>query len=334
MRKYLLPEKGTFYKANLHCHSTVSDGRWTPEEIKARYIEKGYSVVAYTDHGIMVPHNELTDENFLALNGLEFGVNNVVDGVPANKFRKNCDICMIALSPDNNVQPCWDKDREIPEQYKSLITYDDSRPDFKMEYTPESINSFINEGKKCGFFVTHNHPVWSREEYTDYIKYSNMHAMEICNYGCVADGHDEHNSKIYDEQLRAGKRIFCIATDDNHNKNGDRDSFGGFTMVKAGRLEYKTITDALLHGSFYASEGPLINELYFEHGKAYISTSPAQAIFITKPGKNVAIKKEKNVLIEAACFDVEADDGYFFITVVGKDGTKAYTNAYFTDELF
>ena len=40
MKKYLLPEKGTFYKANLHSHSTVSDGGWTPEEMKERYIEK------------------------------------------------------------------------------------------------------------------------------------------------------------------------------------------------------------------------------------------------------------------------------------------------------
>ena len=34
MKKYLLPKDGSFYKANLHCHSTVSDGRFTPEEIK------------------------------------------------------------------------------------------------------------------------------------------------------------------------------------------------------------------------------------------------------------------------------------------------------------
>ena len=26
MRKYLLPENGNFYKANLHCHTTVTDG--------------------------------------------------------------------------------------------------------------------------------------------------------------------------------------------------------------------------------------------------------------------------------------------------------------------
>ena len=32
MRKYLLPETGTFFKANLHCHTTVSDGDMTPQD--------------------------------------------------------------------------------------------------------------------------------------------------------------------------------------------------------------------------------------------------------------------------------------------------------------
>ncbi|MBQ2743167.1 MAG: PHP domain-containing protein [Oscillospiraceae bacterium] len=345
MRKYLLPENGTFYKANLHCHSTVSDGHWTPEEIKKRYMEKGYSVVAYTDHHIFYPHNELCDESFVALNGVEFGVNNIVDGVPANKFRKNCDICMIALSPDIRFQPCWNKEQNVPaswsaesaplpDKYKQVALFDKARSSFKMNYTPEVINSMIDEGRKCGFFVTHNHPTWSREEYGDYIRYEGMHAMEICNYGSACSGFDEHNSKIYDEQLRAGKRLYCIATDDNHNRPKKPDSFGGFTMIKAEKLTYEGITTSLLKGNFYASEGPLIEELYLEDGQVHIATSPAQAIFITKPGKNVAIRKEEGKLISGACFDVEADDIYFFITVVGKNGEKAYTNAYFTEDLF
>ena len=41
MKKYLLPEEGQFYKANLHCHTTVSDGSLTPEEIKAAYKARG-----------------------------------------------------------------------------------------------------------------------------------------------------------------------------------------------------------------------------------------------------------------------------------------------------
>ena len=69
MKKYLIPQNGRFYKANLHTHSTVSDGHLTPEEIKRVYMENGYSIVAFTDHEILLPHNELTDENFLAVTG-------------------------------------------------------------------------------------------------------------------------------------------------------------------------------------------------------------------------------------------------------------------------
>ncbi len=34
MKKYLLPYSGTFYKANLHVHITVSVGVSTSEEVK------------------------------------------------------------------------------------------------------------------------------------------------------------------------------------------------------------------------------------------------------------------------------------------------------------
>jgi len=75
MRKYLLPENGNFYKANLHCHSTVSDGVLTPEELKKAYMDKGYSIIAYTDHDIMIDHSDLTDESFLALRSYEMQIN-------------------------------------------------------------------------------------------------------------------------------------------------------------------------------------------------------------------------------------------------------------------
>lgn len=315
MKKFLLPYEGAFYKANLHSHTTVSDGHWTPEEMKERYMAKGYSVVAYTDHEKLVPHNELTDDSFVALNGIEYGVNNMEFGkVTDKKFRKNCDICMIAVTPDN------------------FTMYKDVNPDYVYRYTPESINELIKGGRDLNFFVTHNHPTWSSEEYTDYIAYDNMHAMEIFNYGSYCCGFDEHNAKVYDNMLRSGKRLYCIATDDNHNYPDMPDSFGGFTMIKAEKLEYEVITKALLNGSFYASEGPLINELYYEDGEVYISTSPAQEIFIVKLGKNVTRVKEEGKLVTEAHFNVCDDDGYFFITVVGPDGKKAYTNAYFPDE--
>ena len=67
MKQYLLPENGRFYKANLHCHSTFSDGDWTVEKLKEEYQKRGYSVIAYSDHDRCISHNELTDSDFLAL---------------------------------------------------------------------------------------------------------------------------------------------------------------------------------------------------------------------------------------------------------------------------
>ena len=74
MKKYLLPEKGNYYKAELHIHTTVSDGTNTPEELKKLHKEQGYSIIAITDHDILLPHNELTDENFLAITAAEWKV--------------------------------------------------------------------------------------------------------------------------------------------------------------------------------------------------------------------------------------------------------------------
>ena len=56
--RVLLPENG-FYKANLHSHTTVSDGALTPEEAKKAYQAEGYSIVAFTDHHKYAWHREL-----------------------------------------------------------------------------------------------------------------------------------------------------------------------------------------------------------------------------------------------------------------------------------
>lgn len=74
MRKYLISEKGKFYKANLHCHSTVSDGRNTPEELRDYYKAHGYQILALTDHELLVDHSDLNAEDFLMFTGYEYAI--------------------------------------------------------------------------------------------------------------------------------------------------------------------------------------------------------------------------------------------------------------------
>ena len=44
------------YRANLHSHTNLSDGTLTPEQMVQAYQEKGYSILAITDHELSLIH--------------------------------------------------------------------------------------------------------------------------------------------------------------------------------------------------------------------------------------------------------------------------------------
>ncbi len=332
MKKFLIPESGKFYKANLHCHTNVSDGQMSPEEVKELYKKNGYSIVAFTDHDVFVPHPELADEDFLPLNGYEMEVNKHT----SNDFclLKTCHMCFVALKPDNLTQVCYHRSEYTwgnATLNRAKVKFDESKPDYVRQHSHECINDMMRIGRENGFFVTYNHPNWSLENYADYIGYDNMHAMEIYNNACVVDGYNDYNEKEYDDMLRAGKRIFCISADDNHSLVN---ACGGYIMIKADKLEYETITDALLRGDFYASQGPEIYNLWFEDGKIHINCSDAKRIILHTGNRYIdkLVSKDGKPL-NCASFDVKPEYEYVRITVEGVDGQNANTNAYFTDEL-
>jgi len=188
-------------------------------------------------------------------------------------------------------------------------------------------------GRENGFFVTYNHPRWSMENYSDYIRYENMDAMEIFNYGSVISGYWDYDGVVYDEMLRNGKRIFCISADDNHQI---MDTCGGYVMLKAPALTYKDITHALKSGNFYATTGPEILNLWYEDGTVHIETSKAAKIILStgiRCQKMVSAKKENVPAVTEADFRLEGNEGYFRITVMDAEGNTADTNAYFLDTL-
>lgn len=353
MKKYLLPQTGNFYKANLHAHTTVSDGEYSPEEVKKMYKEHGYSVVAFTDHHVMVPHMDLAEEDFLPLIGWEMGFGEIdqeaikrygEDSPIVQRFyRRNCDICCISPSPDVLEQPCYHRTEYVSgfmEPWRAYVHFDENEPDFERTFTPECINEAIKRHVDRGFFVTYNHPGFSQANYTEYSKYHGMHAMEICNFGSLVTGWPDYNEKEYEDMLRGGERIYCIATDDNHNHSRSRenypdDSFGGFTMIKAEKLEYETLIKAMKAGNMYASQGPLIHELWLEDGKLHIICTDAERIVMSTASRRIGFAHNiDGSLINSASFDVFPEDGYVRLTVTDASGKHANTRAYFIDELF
>lgn len=314
MKKYLLPKDGEFYKANLHCHSTISDGDLTVEELKKAYMERGYSVVAFTDHDICVPHRNLTDDKFVAITSYEADISNwIVD--------------------DSNFVRCY--------HFNCYATTDDDgyttieKPGYQ---DINAINEYIRRLNEAGFIVCYNHPNWSLQTLEDYGGLKGLFAMEIFNYSAMLDGIDADQEIPYDTLLRRGNRLFCVATDDNHDRQPFghplNDSFGGFTMIKAGSLSYGSVIDALKRGSFYASMGPEIYSLYVEDGKLNIECSGVRSIHMTTCGRRTEVARVSDgETLRGASFNIDQRDVYVRVQITDNSGRRANTNAYFLDEI-
>ena len=338
MKKYLLPKEGNFYKSNLHTHTTVSDGALSPIEVKNLYKEKGYSVVAFTDHEIMVPHLDLNDDNFLAITSTEISINanrscdfiltkayhlNFYSKVPTkstyNSFDKT--ILWLKSSYDNIDQKQWET------QYDRV-------------YSVECINEMIKMANDEGCLVSLNHPVWSLQDYSDYIGLKGLWGVEWHNTGCVNAGFFD-SIKPIDDLLRVGENVYPLATDDSHKVS---DCFGGFTMIKAKELTYDVIFEALRCGDFYSTQGPLIDELYIEDGIVCIKTSEVKKIIITSDKRyTYAITAKENENLTEASMDINwyfehcnasiIKHQYIRITIIDEQGKCAHTRAYYLNEL-
>lgn len=327
-KTYLLPQTGNIYKANLHSHTTVSDGHLTPFESKKLYKEHGYQIVAYTDHRIYKNHTELNDDEFLAVAAFEVDINETADFQDFSRI-KTYHINLFDTDPDKNKE----------EKEKS--------PCPKLKYGDmEYINQYIREMKELGFIACYNHPYWSLQNYDDIKGLEGFFAMEIYNYGCEHDGLYGYNPQAYDEMLRLGKRMLCLSTDDNHNSYPPEhqlcDSFGGYVMLKAQSLDYQAVMKALQRGEFYSTMGPEINELYIETKKhadktvhtLVVKTSPVQKIYVKMEGRNCykEVAEEGRLLAEAR-FELTGEEGYIRVECRDEKGLYANSNAYFLDTL-
>ena len=96
----LLPGGYNAYKANLHRHTTHSDGRLTPQQVKEYYKAHGYSVIAYTDHNVLLDHRDLNDPEFLALVGIEVDTDSFLYGKSTSSTRP------VICAPSPGIRQC------------------------------------------------------------------------------------------------------------------------------------------------------------------------------------------------------------------------------------
>ena len=344
MRKDLLPSGVNWYRANFHCHTKHSDGAKTPAEVKEAYKSHGYSIVAYTDHDVLLDHSDLNDEGFLALTSSEYAINEATPKFPqifdvdTNEWvRKKCvHLNIFAKDPHNTFMPATD----IEQQWILKNRYPDTKCDgYVREYTKEGLNEIIKRCNEAGFLVQLNHPYWSLNEREDYINMEGLWALEILNYATELETGSEYCPYIYDDMVRNGMfNLVCTMGDDNHNHAGFRESFGGSTFIGAKELKYDQIIEAMEKGHIYCASGrdnpPQFLDLYVEDNVIKIDCTPCENICINgyaRADRHITRQDGEPDLTHAE-FPLRESDVYFRVTLRDKYGNVAHTHTYFVKD--
>lgn len=332
--KILLDQNKPQFKANLHCHSVLSDGRLTPEELKEAYKSHGYSILAITDHERTHDHTALSDEDFLMLTGYEMYIR---PGNRFDEFGKEIHMNLFARDPHNVGMISYNPDvaRYTPPEEKAQVTLLGRQE--QRQYTPGFINRTIAIAKENGYIVAYNHAYWSHEDIRDLASYRGFFSMELCNYGSYVGNQIEYNAPLYDTLLREGVRIACHSADDNHNKqpfDSPRcDSFGGMTYVLCDKLDYGTVFSALENGSFYSSMGPQIFSVTVEGDVLRVRTSPVARIMLFTGSKNAkVVLNEDGTPVTEAEFRIPDRAAYIRVSVMDDAHRFADTRGYFREE--
>lgn len=272
---------GSWYRANLHAHTTRSDGDLSPEAAAEFYRRAGYQVLSITDHSHVTDvRAEFPD--FLLLSGVELQGDRSRQGHPYH-------IVGLGVRSRRRI--------EAPADAKAQDVVDMIRED--------------------GGEAILAHPYWSGLMAEDVVSLRGCFALEVYNTGCDLEILRGYSTVHWDDLLTLGRDYGAVAVDDGHS--GAFDHGLGWTMIKAQELSVEAIMDALRRGLYYSSTGPEILDLRAADGRIAVRTSPVRSIAlvsgpgvggrrIAKPGRTItdaefALPRARYCRLEAADAD-------------------------------
>ena len=167
------------YKANLHTHSTTSDGRFEPAEVIRLYADAGYGVLAFTDHRKSNPVSSYDNRGMTLISGME-------------------------LHPTGP--------RGIPWHILGLgIPEDFAYPE------PATGQEAVDAVAASGGISFCAHPYWCGFTSMEVAQLKGIQGIEVYNTSTRYIG-KEYNMQCWDELLDAGFRYTALAVDDMHGK--------------------------------------------------------------------------------------------------------------------
>ena len=306
LRQAAFIAKNRMLKGALHCHTTRSDGRGTPEEVMRLHKENDYDFMAITDHRFYNYMSVAPETGITVIPGMEMDAN--LPGPGIHCFHEVC------IGPT----------KENGNGYEQDQRFESRRVNNQEEFQPTLDDIHAN-----GNMTIYCHPQWSNTPAHEFEKLQGNFAMEIWNSGCVMeDDYDINNDMIWDELLIKGVKLWAVATDDGHAMN---QHCKGWVMVNA-QNNVEAILRALKDGAFYASTGPEIHDFRVENGKVVVECSECDHItyyFGVRPGGST--RNADGTPVTSGSRDLVPNVPYVRASVVDKEGRRAWTNPIFFD---
>ena len=243
-----------WYKGNLHCHSTESDGTSSPNDVATYYKETGYDFLGISDHNQYTPTETYADQADIL-------------GIPCCEYTgtESCHVLAVGVTEDiapnlgnigmrNRAQPDTDLLNKIAANNKAK----------KVLILQDGIDKTLSAN---GIPVI-CHPFWRwTYNHKEVMQLTNCTHFELCNAGPDCNSlplpGKSYPDEMWDKLLSAGHRIIGIASDDAHLHAGEYDTRApmggtGFNIVKANALTKDNILDAIKQGHCYASTGVIL----------------------------------------------------------------------------
>lgn len=290
-------QPGTFYRGNLHAHSTHSDGEWDPAKVIGQYRQNGYDFVAITDHCMERYGYAITDtrafrsDDFTTLIGAELHPGRIESGSPWHLLAVGLPL------------------------------------DFETHRTDDTGASVARRALDAGAFVAAPHPNWYALTVADFETLGMAHAVEC--YNGVSDGDSDrgYSWQFIDMLLHRGHRVGAIATDDLHARADVNDFMRGWVQVKAQSLSPDALLRALKAGHYYASTGAqLVHVELHGRDRLYVACSPARHIYVSGERAGALARASGQWQTEAD-FDLRhIDSRWLRVTVKHESGARAWTN--------
>lgn len=236
-------------KISLHAHTTRSDGRKTPEEAAALYKAAGYDAVAFTDHWVYGPADN-------------------IGGLPVLSG------CEYNLAGCNTPSGVWETfhvvglDMEHDPGLSEKEMADDAVPlHDRVRQTAEAI-------RRSGGLAILAHPAWSLNTPEQIMACGAFDALEIYNsVSGYLHSARPYSGLITDMLATQGVIMPLLATDDAHYYTGDE--LKGWIAAEADAVEKLGLAEAIRQGKFYATQGPEVHLQRLDDNTVRLRCTPA-----------------------------------------------------------